>query len=46
MPAKLQSFQTNAVSPETIPQVNRMRAIQRRAPTFARIRLLGTSNTR
>jgi len=29
---------------EMIPQVIMMRAIQMRAPTFSRIRLLGTSN--
>jgi len=34
----------NANPPETKPQVTIMRAIQRRAPTRLRIRLLGTSN--
>jgi hypothetical protein len=35
---------TNAVSAEMMPQVSMMRAMQMRAPTFSRIRLLGTSN--
>jgi hypothetical protein len=34
----------NANAPETRPQVTIMRAIQRRAPTCSRIKLLGTSN--
>ena len=33
----------NANPPETRPQVTIMRAIQRRAPTRSRIKLLGTS---
>ena len=33
----------NANAPETKPQLTMMRAIQRRAPTRSRIRLLGTS---
>jgi hypothetical protein len=36
--------QTKALSAEMMPQVSRMRAIQRRAPTLARMRLLGISN--
>jgi hypothetical protein len=35
---------TNMVDADTIPQVIMMRAIQMRAPTLPRIRLLGTSN--
>jgi hypothetical protein len=35
---------TKAVRPEMMPQVIMMRAIQIRAPTFSRIRLLGISN--
>jgi hypothetical protein len=34
---------TKAEAAEKIPQVNMMRAIQRRAPTRSRITLLGTS---
>ena len=44
MPRNVQVPVTKAVAPEITPQVIRIRAIQRRAPTFARIRLLGTSN--
>ena len=35
---------TKAKAPEMIPQVIMMRAIQRRAPIFSRMRLLGTSS--
>jgi hypothetical protein len=35
---------TNIISAEITPQLIMMRAIQRRAPTRCRIRLLGTSN--
>jgi hypothetical protein len=34
-----------AIKPEMMPHVIMMRAIQRRAPTFSRIMLLGTSNS-
>ena len=33
----------NGAGPDAIPQLTMMRAIQRLAPTFSRIRLLGTS---
>ena len=36
---------TKAIEPETMPQVIMMRAIQSRAPTLSRTRLLGTSNS-
>ena len=37
---------TSAMAPEMMPQVIMMRAIQRRAPTRSRIRLLGTSKAK
>ena len=42
---KLAGPVANAIAPEIKPQVSMMRAIQRRAPTFAKIMLLGTSNS-
>jgi hypothetical protein len=39
-------FGVNAIAVATIPQVARMRAIQRRAPKRCSIRLLGTSSRR
>ncbi len=44
MTRKLVGPVTKAVRPEMIPQVIMIRAIQIRAPTFSRIRLLGISN--
>ena len=43
MMPKLTGPTTNAVPAESSPQVMRMRAIHRRAPTACRARLLGTS---
>ena len=43
MTKKLTGPLTNIISPETIPQVTMMRAIQTRAPTLCRMTLLGTS---
>jgi hypothetical protein len=34
----------NAVAPDSKPQITMMRAIQSRAPTLSKMRLLGTSN--
>ena len=36
---------TNTMAQDTRPHVTMMRAIQRRAPTFCRRRLLGTSSS-
>ena len=44
MVKKLHGPTTNAVAPDSRPQLIMMRAIQIRAPTFSRMRLLGTSN--
>ena len=41
---KLHGPVQNAVTPDNKPHVTMMRAIHSRAPTFSRIRLLGTSN--
>ena len=40
---KLTTPVTSACAPETMPQVNMMRAIHLRAPNLLRARLLGTS---
>ena len=42
---KLVGLVTNIIATEMMPQVTMIRPIQKRAPTFARIRLLGTSNS-
>ncbi len=41
---KLHGPTQNAVAADNTPQLTMMRAIHIRAPTFSRIRLLGTSN--